>query len=243
MENTFDVNVISTGSAGNCVIIDNKIMIDAGLGDKDIGSALDEIDYLLITHRHGDHLNLGALKKLHKRKPWKLDKCLYVNEDVKQKIIESHNTRFDYVPKDEHIIGNESIFQLETDEYTYEVETFKLEHDVENQGFVITREDGLTMVYATDTNTMKYAPHREYDYIVVEANYDEDKIFDAMLSENFEDRFRASRNFRHLSIQQFKEFVRTHRHTKTEIYALHESGAFGLDSPIYQTGLSIDGGE
>lgn len=243
MTNKFDINIISTGSAGNCVVIDEKIMIDVGLGDKHIGETLDKIDYLLITHRHGDHLNLGAIKKLHKRKPWKLNKSLYVNEDTRQHIIKSHNTRFDYTPPDSNIIDDSSIFQLKTNEYTYEVETFKLEHDVENQGFVITREDGLTMVYATDTNTMKYAPKRVYDYIVVESNYDEDKIFDALTSHNFEDRFRASRNFRHLSIQQFKEFVRTHRHKNTEIYALHESGTFGLDSPVYQTGLSIDGGE
>lgn len=236
----FKVDIISTGSKGNVAIIDDTIMIDCGLPYKHVKDYLSQVKALLITHRHGDHLNVSAIKQYHKKYPWRTDSLLYVNEDTKQKIVESHNTKFDFTPS--QIIDDDCEIDINIDDTTYHIETFKLEHDVENQGFIITK-NGTSLIYATDTNTMEHAPDRIYDYLVVEANYDEDKLFDDLISDSFEDNFRARRNHRHLSIQNFKEFVRSHMHSKSEIYALHESNMYGLGDPIYQTGIALEEGD
>lgn len=236
----FKIDVINTGSSGNSIVIDDCIMIDCGLPYKHLASYLDEVKALLITHRHGDHINVSCLKQFHKKYPWRTDSLVYCNKDVQQKIIESHNTKFDFVPS--QIFDENSNFEIEVDDQTYYIQTFKLDHDVENQGFVIRKNDEI-LIQATDTSTMKYAPDLTYDYLVVEANYDEDKLYEHLISDDFVERFRASRNFRHLSIQQFKEFVRHHRHENSEIYALHESGMYGTGDPIYQTGIALDGDE
>ena len=61
---------LSSGSCGNAVFIENgrtKLLVDAGttlnyLGTalNDLGTRLDEIDAILLTHEHGDHIRSAA---------------------------------------------------------------------------------------------------------------------------------------------------------------------------------------
>lgn len=48
------INIISTGSHGNCVIINNELMIDCGVSKKMILDNVDpsNIKLMLITHHH-----------------------------------------------------------------------------------------------------------------------------------------------------------------------------------------------
>ena len=66
------VKVIASGSTGNCTYVEtnnHKILIDVGISKKaidlclgDIGVEFNEIDTLLITHEHDDHIrSLGAV--------------------------------------------------------------------------------------------------------------------------------------------------------------------------------------
>lgn len=228
---SFNINIISTGSKGNSLVIDDKILIDMGLPYKTIGEHLENVDKILITHRHGDHLNVPALRKLHKNKPWKLQKALHCNKDVADKIEQSHNTKFNFIVPKDQIIDEDSHIIYENDNDVYEIDTFKCIHDVENQGFVITKNSDTTLLFATDTSTIDFAPdHIKYDYIILEGNYDEDRLNDAMENGSDEEAFRAMRNLRHLSIQQFNDFVKRTSHENTFVKQLHESETFGLNS-------------
>ena len=178
----FKVDIIGTGSTGNAVVIDDKLLIDCGLTFDKLGDKVMGIEHIFITHRHGDHIKVPTLSKIYKDRPWVL------------------------------------------------LETFKLYHDVPNQGFVITNEDGETLLFATDTNSMISAPRRKYDYLVVEGNYDEDKVVEASLSDDDITAMRAQRNLRHLSVQSFENFVRAHSKEDSVIYQLHESDTFGVSS-------------
>ena len=68
------VKVIASGSTGNCTYVetkDHKILIDTGISKKGIEVALNsievefkEIDTVLITHEHDDHIrSLSAVLK------------------------------------------------------------------------------------------------------------------------------------------------------------------------------------
>lgn len=231
---SFDINIIGTGSSGNAILIDNCILIDCGLPVKKIWPVIEnDVEFLMITHRHGDHLNLAIMKKLYKLAPWKLRNNVYVNQNTFEKIIE--NDKLKDLKNDfnhQHIYHKDSKFTLHCKNQTYQIQNFELMHDVENQGFVITNENNETLVFATDTNSLEKVPKAKYDYIVVEGNYDEDKLIESMTSAIYEERFRAFRNMRHLSVQQFEDFVKTHSHDKTKVYQLHESGTFGISSPL-----------
>lgn len=61
-------HVFESGSSGNCTLITSKgrcIMIDCGIKSKkklksklsEVGSSLEEISALLVTHNHGDHIS------------------------------------------------------------------------------------------------------------------------------------------------------------------------------------------
>lgn len=228
---SFDVNILGTGSTGNCVIIDGTIMIDCGLRVKAIQNELNQIDTLFITHRHGDHLNNAVVHYLKKEKPWIWEKSLYTNPNVIE-AIRGHKQMLNFSPPSEHIIytGTEN-FTLTSGGRTYEVECFPLDHDVPNQGFVFTNDKGERLVFATDTSTMKFAPRKRCDVIVVEGNYDEDKLVDYLTSDVYEERRRAIRNLRHLSIQQLEAFIARHSYPHTEVYQLHESEVFGMTLP------------
>lgn len=65
---------LSSGSSGNCVFLSHgntKILIDCGRSGKQIAACLanidvspDELDYILVTHEHSDHVNgIGVLSR------------------------------------------------------------------------------------------------------------------------------------------------------------------------------------
>jgi phosphoribosyl 1,2-cyclic phosphodiesterase len=74
---SLDVHVLASGSDGNCTVISTgqtTVMIDAGLSGKTIlrllekvGVGVEEIDAILLTHEHSDHVyGAGILSRRHK---------------------------------------------------------------------------------------------------------------------------------------------------------------------------------
>ncbi|MCG3149477.1 MAG: putative metallo-hydrolase YycJ [Verrucomicrobiae bacterium] len=70
------ITVLGSGSAGNCTFIETAntaVLIDAGLSGRQIsqrlatiGRQLDDLDAILVTHEHSDHVRgLGAICKKH----------------------------------------------------------------------------------------------------------------------------------------------------------------------------------
>lgn len=245
----FKIDIVGTGSDGNCIIIDDDLVIDLGVKKKEfiehfdgeVGSQkeqkerliqlLDDKSAYLITHRHGDHIQVPILNVLDKDKPWALLRKLYANESVANHIPKKSKQLAKFKLGDGHLLKPDIEFEI-AGKQTYHIKTFKLEHDVENQGFIITNEAGETLVYATDTSTMKHCPRSSdgYDVIMLEGNYDEDKIDTDLVSEDPAVADRALRNLRHLSVQAFEDFVRKNSKSSTIVYQLHESVEYGLAS-------------
>lgn len=280
----FDINIVHTGSKGNCVIIDKKIMIDVGRSYRELEPLLSDMEVIFVTHRHGDHLNPAVINQMTKKMPWKVTGNLYMNEDVLEKV-KSHKNLTNLIFPSNHIIDSNTILDLIIDNKKYNFRTFNLYHDVPNQGFVITNELGEKLIYATDTSSLQDAPNEKYDYILIEGNYDEDKLADDMdidvnllrlirdeiindnlpslsnvelsidlIDDLYDDNIeitdseidligklmkkaaslvdRAERNTRHLSVQQFENFVLKHMNPNATVYQLHESEGFGLRSDL-----------
>ena len=71
------VHTLASGSEGNCLVIDaegTRILVDAGISTRRIkttleqlGIALAQVDAILITHEHSDHISgLQTLVKRHR---------------------------------------------------------------------------------------------------------------------------------------------------------------------------------
>ena len=162
------VCVLSSGSKGNsCYIESNKakILIDLGNTTQYVCNELDklgvkgnEIDAILITHIHADHIN-GLKTFIRKYNP-----VIYVTEKLLG-LLEEQVGKFRY----ELYVDKQAIIN------DLRINIIKTSHDAGEQvGFVI-KNNSKSMVYITDTG---YINSRYYDILsnknlyVLESNHD-----------------------------------------------------------------------
>lgn len=197
--------IISSGSKGNCVII-NDVMVDCGVPFKKIDEYLYDIKYLLLTHIHSDHIRPTTLAAIRKMFP-------------RIKVIGNYEVHQLY-GVDTIINSN---FEVVTDDYTFL--PFECEHDVVTHGFTWMYED-KSILYATDTSTMEHAPDEKFDYLFIESNHDEKKL--EMAAKNVTGAYNPYLSGkRHLSTQQAKTFYYTHRRNRDSLFIeLHKSERF-----------------
>lgn len=184
-----NVNIISTGSCGNCVVIDDRIMFDAGLSKKKIsesGYNLDHLEHLYISHKHADHTNLPFIR-------WALNNDIDVHlpQDVIDKLVDEGR-----IDVNEHIGDNLTIHNPREDmtvtkdtEETYNISVHPQKHyDIVNYAFVlektITNENNETtterLLYSTDLDTVEptdvgpgLVTLGKFDVLILEGNFDE----------------------------------------------------------------------
>ena len=162
------VCVLSSGSKGNSTYVEtknHKILIDIGTSSlyvekalKDINIDPKDIDIVLITHSHVDHVN-GLRVFCKKYKP-----TVYISPiTLKETELDLDNTK------------DVSEIDLE------EVKSVKLSHDVGDIRGYIIEENNSSMVYITDTG---YIREKDFDTLknktlyVFESNHDVEKLMD-----------------------------------------------------------------
>ncbi len=172
---------LASGSSGNCYYLGNEnggILIDAGIPLADISKALNHeginlkngtIKAILITHNHADHIRtVGQLTSL----------ChcpVYASEKVHRAIAHCRYIYEDLSPYRRYLSLDE-----ETNILGFQVKAFLVPHDSkENFGYHIRLRD-FKFTLATDigeiTADIEYYSSLA-NYLVVEANYDEDMLF------------------------------------------------------------------
>ena len=62
-------DIISTGSKGNAVVIEDKILIDCGVNYKALKPYVPCLQLVLLTHEHGDHFYPSCIKTLARERP------------------------------------------------------------------------------------------------------------------------------------------------------------------------------
>jgi L-ascorbate metabolism protein UlaG (beta-lactamase superfamily) len=200
--------VISTGSKGNCVVIEN-VMIDCGIPFKKMKEAGYEVDTLLLTHIHSDHIKETTLKNIVTLFP---HITIYGNYEVAQVFsefpIQVVNAGVPFVTKAGQTVT-----------------PFECLHDVVCYGYV-WEVNGLEVIYATDTSDLRHAPKKNYDYFFIESNHDEVKLSSLTSQRNFGYNVFASAK-RHMSTQKAKAFYYMHRKDKdSKLIELHQSARF-----------------
>ena len=158
------VSVLSSGSKGNTTYIetdDAKILIDIGNTSKyvkekleDIGVRPEELDAILITHTHIDHVKgLKAFKK-------KYNIPVYISDSM-------HNN-LGYL--EEYVLLEEVLYIKDIC-----INVIKTSHDTEDsRGFILTNNDS-SIVYITDTgyiNKKYYELLSNRDLYIMESNHD-----------------------------------------------------------------------
>lgn len=185
--------IINSGSDGNAVIYGNKILVDCGVPFTKIKPYAKDLMLVLLTHIHGDHLKVSALNKLIQEKPSIRIAC---GEFLYDKI--------------KGISKNIDILEIgELYNYNqFKVSPIRLYHDVPNFGYRIFI-DGKKIIHATDTNTLQGITAKNYDLYAIEANYDEDIVYDIIKEKMQRGEYAHERGSinSHLSLQQAEAFI------------------------------------
>ena len=157
-------NIISTGSQGNAVIINDIVLIDCGVTFKALKPFYKALKIVLLTHIHSDHFNKTTIKVLAKERPTLRFAC----------------GRWLAEPLTKCGVAKENIDILESDVmYGYglfNVIPVSLVHNVPNFGWKIHFPGGDKMIYATDTNNLNGITARNYNLFLIEANYEDEII-------------------------------------------------------------------
>lgn len=199
--------IISTGSKGNCVIIEDT-MIDIGVPQKKIKEHLYSIKTLLLTHIHSDHIKESTLKYIVTMFP---HIEIFGNYEVAQYFGE-------YPIK---VVNADFSFESAGKVYI----PFKLTHDVVTYGYTWTLED-KSIIYATDTSDLEHAPIMKYDYFFLENNYDVNKLLQLATTRKYGYNVVMGAK-RHLSTQDAKAFFYMNRRDKDAVLIpLHMSSRF-----------------
>jgi len=159
------VSVLSSGSKGNTTYIETKetkILIDAGNSSKYIINKLvelnvepKEIDAILITHIHSDHVK--GLQVLLKH----INPCVYLTKKMHKYL--DFISNFKYIETDNFNIKD------------IEINVIKTSHDAPDSVGYIVNNNNKSIVYITDTgyiNKKYYNILSNRDIYIMESNHD-----------------------------------------------------------------------
>lgn len=171
-----NVQILATGSGGNCVLIDNHILIDAGITIKAFSAYeldLSEIWAFVITHKHTDHMKTPLVRFLLQNHI----KAFLPKAVIAELLAEG---KLDVMA----LIASGQISQIEA-EKKYQIGNLKMtpyaqkHHDIVNFAFVLEKEEER-LLYSTDLDTVEPTETGvgllhlgKFDTILLEGNYDE----------------------------------------------------------------------
>lgn len=151
-------NIISTGSQGNAIVLNDIILLDCGVPFRELKDVYKDLKIVLLTHVHGDHFNKTTIRKLAAERPTlRFACCSWLVSELLQCGVSIHNI-------DSLEIGR--IY----DYSTFKVSPVKLYHDVDNAGWRVFMNTEKA-IYMTDTVTLEGITAKNYDLYLVEANY------------------------------------------------------------------------
>lgn len=203
-------NIISTGSQGNAVVVNNHILIDCGVTFKALKNVYKDLQIVLLTHIHTDHFKPQTIKRLAEERPTlRFGCCDWLVYDL----VEAG------VPKQ-----SIDVFEIGKiyDYKAFKVSPIKLYHNVPNCGYRIFA-NGEKAIYATDTEHLQAITAKDYDLYMIEANYTDEDLQERINAklEAGEYSYELNVASRHLSHEQASEWLMENMSFHSEYVFLH----------------------
>lgn len=196
MSSKITFEVISTGSKGNAVVVENTVLIDCGVSYKSVRHIVKGLKLVLLTHIHSDHFSHTTIRRLAAERPMlRFGCCRWLVPELRKSGVEAANIDvFDFNVSYGYGICN--------------VIPFRLNHNVPNCGYKLHFPHGKVF-YATDTNDLNGIAARNYDLYLVEANYIDEEIQQriAAKKENGEYAYEQQVLLNHLSKAKCDDFI------------------------------------
>ena len=152
-------NIIGSSSKGNCIVVEDILMLDCGVTYTKIKKHLSKTKLIFISHSHQDHLLPSTIKKIAYNFP--TIKFLTGSEVVVEKLVECG-------------VNKKNIYILKSDKkYDLRLLKVKLEelyHDTSNYALK-WQINGKKGIYIVDTNSVDHIQAKDYDLYLIENNY------------------------------------------------------------------------
>nr|DAH50237.1 MAG TPA: hypothetical protein [Caudoviricetes sp.] len=203
-------NIISTGSQGNAVVVDDIILIDCGVSFKALKDVYKELQIVLLTHIHADHFKRSTIKRLAKERPTlRFGCCEWLANELVEAGVSWRNI-------DVFEIGK--VYDYEV----FKVSPVKLYHNVPNCGYRLFT-NGEKGIYATDTGHLQGITAKGYDLYMIEANYTDEDLQERINAKLEAGEYCYELNVanRHLSHEQASEWLMDNMNEKSEYVFLH----------------------
>lgn len=192
------IQVIASGSSGNCTIYDKKILLDAGIQFERIQRALnfESPQAALITHEHCDHANKKTIAELLKRgteiyMTAGTAAALNLEKSHRLHLIESGKT---------YTLGDLKFMALPT-----------IHDAAEPVAFLVN-----DVAYITDTSEIPNLPTPKI--LLIETNYSTEKLLSANIDEFQKQRILKN----HLSLEKVAAYLQTQPQLQ-EVHLVHLS--------------------
>lgn len=220
-------NVVASGSSGNAVVYHNEILVDLGIAYARIERYLPTIKYLLLTHRHTDHLNIKSILTLAADYP----EIMILGNSETITILS------DYGVENTHVLQSGRWYDLGH----YKISPVDLIHDETNFGYRIFKKIYKTVsedfrlewdyhktLHATDCVNLFDIEAYDYDVYAIEKNYCEDLIQkgieNKLANGEYIREYRTMEN--HQSIQEANKWLKINN-VNGEVVPLHISDTYG----------------
>ncbi|MDQ0299678.1 phosphoribosyl 1,2-cyclic phosphodiesterase [Salibacterium salarium] len=207
-----EITALASSSKGNCYhVTDGKtsLLLECGINFKEIQKKLDfqtsSIAGCLVTHEHADHCK--SIKDVARAGI----NC-YMSSGTADAIANKHHRIKTVEAKKQFTVG------------TWTILPFDVQHDVsEPYGFLLANEAGEKLLFATDTFYIKYR-FNGVTHLLLECNYSLDILDENILNGSVPQVMRKRLMRSHMSLENFKEFIRANDLSKLEeIWMLHLS--------------------
>lgn len=232
----FRFQSFGSGSSGNCYFIGNAsrgILIDAGIGVRsirkylrNIGVEFENIWGVFVTHDHADHIKaVGPLGEKH-RIP------IYSTRQVHEGIQRSYCVTEKLYSSRKFIEKNETV-----EVGDFRITAFSVSHDsTDSVGYTVEYKE-KRFTFATDLGFVgeEATVHlKQADYIVLEANYDEQKLMTGPYPVHLKKRVAADTG--HLSNDQAGQFLSEYYNERMQyIFLCHLSKENNMPELAYTT--------
>ncbi len=205
--------VINSNSSGNCIILEEKIMLDCGVAFSRIKSKLKNVKIIFISHVHKDHLFPPTVKRIAYEKP--TIKFLCGNKVVLEKLLECG-----VMAKNIIIIKNNKWYDLGM----FRCMVQEMQHDTPNN-CIHLKFRNKKILYIVDTANVDNVKAKDYDLYLIEGNYDEDLLEEH--KKEYDEQNKYDYLYRveqtHLSTKQAFDFLVENMGANSEYQFIHQS--------------------
>lgn len=206
-------NIISSSSAGNCIIVEDILMLDIGVSYNKIKKYLPKVKLIFISHSHQDHLLPSTIKKIIFNFP--TIKFLTGSIDV---VLKLNEIGVNY--KNIYILD----YGKKWDLGLLKVKLEQLYHDTPNYALK-WQLNGKKGIYVVDTEKIDHIEAKNYDLYLIENNYQEKLLQEHI--DNCEDvnmlKYLNRVPYTHLSSEQANTFLIENMGENSRYEYIHQS--------------------